>query len=112
VFGLALSECNTKKATRKEPHESGDPDAWSKSVNDNAKDLLEKGKAVFRFETFGDEIFWTDKLQLHKVLVSEKHGGIGNGLAPKDALAAGIKVDLRMPHEFFKAKNKRRKISR
>jgi hypothetical protein len=107
---IILVECNTKSKTRKTPDESGDVDAWSRSINNNAKDMMEKGKAVFRFETFGDEAFWTDKLKLHKVLVSEKHGGTGNGLAPKDALAAGIKVDLKMLPEFLKQKIKEGKF--
>jgi hypothetical protein len=110
LFSLALVECNTKAKTRKTPDEPGNPDAWNSSINDNAKDMMEKGKAVFRFETFGDEVFWTDKLQLHKALVSEKHGGTGNGLTPKDALAAGIKVDLRMLPEFLKQKIKEGKF--
>jgi hypothetical protein len=110
LISFILVECNTKAKTRKTPDESGDEDAWNKSINESADDLMKKGKAVFRFETFGDEVFWTDKLQLHKVLVSEKHGGIGNGLAPKDALAAGIKVDLRMLPEFLKQKIKEGKF--
>jgi hypothetical protein len=110
VISLILAECNTKSKTRKAPDEPGDPDSWNASINDNANDMMEKGKAVFRFETFGDEVFWTDKLKLHKALVSEKHGGMGNGLAPKDALAAGIKVDLRMLPEFLKQKIKEGKF--
>jgi hypothetical protein len=110
VLSLILFECNTKTKTRATPEESGDVDAWGSSINDNAKDMMEKGKAVFRFETFGDEVFWTDKLKLHKVLVSEKHGGIGKGLSPKEALAAGIKVDLRMLPEFLKQKIKEGKF--
>lgn len=56
--------------------------------------LLSEGKKIFRFETFGDEVFWTDKLQLHKAIAGSKHGGVGEGLTPKAALDAGLKVDL------------------
>ena len=87
-------QCTTKEKTREKPDESGSPDTWGASINENASDLLEKGKAVFRFETFGDEVFWTDKLQLHKAIADSKHGGNGEGLSPKAALAAGLKVDL------------------
>jgi hypothetical protein len=73
---------------------SGDPKDFNDAIEKNADDLFEKGKAVFRFETFGDEVFWTDQLQLHKAIADEKHGGIGKGLSPKQALAAGLKVDL------------------
>ena len=33
--------------------------------------LASEGKEIFRFDTFGDEQFWTDKLGLHEV-VEEK----------------------------------------
>lgn len=97
-------QCTTDEKTREKQDESGNPDAWNSSINDNAKDLMEKGKAVFRFDTFGDEVFWTDKLQLHKAIADSKHGGIGAGLSPKDALAAGLKVDLTILPEFLKKK--------
>ena len=60
----------------------------------NATKMLEEGKQTFRFETFGDESYWTDALQLNKAIAGEKHGGIGAGLSPKAALAAGLKVDM------------------
>ena len=83
---------------------SGDPDEFDDDIKENSKELFEKGKAVFRFETFGDEIFWTDALQLHKVIADEKHGGTGKGLSPKDALAAGLKVDLAVLPRFLRKK--------
>jgi mono/diheme cytochrome c family protein len=110
VFALILMECSTHKKARKEPDKEGNQDAWTSSINSNAKEMLDKGRQVFRFETFGDEVFWTDKLQLHKALVSEEHGGIGKGLTPKDALAAGLKVDLILLPEFLKQKIKEGKF--
>jgi cytochrome c2 len=83
---------------------SGDPDNYNSAIEANANAMMEKGKAVFRYETFGDEAFWTDKMQLHKVLVDEKHGGIGDGLTPKEALDLGLKVDLQMLPSFLKRK--------
>ncbi len=104
VMSSQLMQCSTKENTREKQDESGDPDAWNSSINDHAKDMMEKGKAVFRFETFGNEVFWSDKLQLHKAIADSKHGGLGAGLAPKDALAAGLKVDLTILPEFLKKK--------
>jgi hypothetical protein len=104
VMSLQLMQCSTREKTREKQDESGNPDAWNSSIDDNAKDMMEKGKAVFRFETFGDEVFWTDKLQLHKAIADSKHGGLGAGLSPKDALAAGLKVDLTILPEFLKKK--------
>src|SRR5262249_4466872 len=72
--------------------------------------MYDKGKAVFRFETFGDEIFWTDALQLNKVIADSKHGGTGNGLSPKQALDAGLKVDLAVLPKFLRRRIKEGKF--
>jgi len=110
LVSFELLQCSTRQNVREEPDESGSPDAWNASINDNAEDLLSKGKAVFRFETFGDEVFWTEKLQLHKAIADSKHGGNGAGLTPKAALAAGLKVDLALVPEVVKKQIKEGKI--
>lgn len=43
------------------------------------------GQRVFRFDTFGDEAFWTDTLRMHQVV---------QGVSPRTALAVGLKVDV------------------
>jgi hypothetical protein len=48
--------------------------------------LVAKGKSIFRFETYGDESFWTDTLRLHRV--------IRTSVSPKTALSVGLKVDV------------------
>src|SRR3954453_6403804 len=55
--------------------------------------LFLRGRHVFRFDTFGDQAFWGGALQLHKAIEGSKHGGVGPGLSPANALAAGLKVD-------------------
>lgn len=55
--------------------------------------LLRQGKQVFRFDTFGDQAFWGDALQLHKAIEGSANGGVGAGVSPKTALAVGLKVD-------------------
>jgi mono/diheme cytochrome c family protein len=47
--------------------------------------LLAEGQQTFRHETFGDEVFWTDKLQMHTV--------ISQAVDPVTALSVGLKVD-------------------
>ncbi len=48
--------------------------------------LVQQGKEVFRYETFGDESFWTDVLHMNEV--------IETGVSPNTALTvAGLKVD-------------------
>ncbi|HET7113518.1 MAG TPA: hypothetical protein VFI57_07735 [Pyrinomonadaceae bacterium] len=59
----------------------------------NAERMLAEGKQTFRFDTFGDEAFWSDALQLHRAIAGAKLGGIGPGVNPKTALAVGLKVD-------------------
>ena len=46
---------------------------------------VEQGKQTFRFETFGDETFWTDTLHMNEVVAS--------AVDPKTALSVGLKVD-------------------
>ena len=48
-------------------------------------DLVEKGKTIFRYDTFGDETRWTDTLRLHEVIQS--------AVDPVTALSVGLKVD-------------------
>jgi hypothetical protein len=43
------------------------------------------GQSIFRFDTFGDETFWTDTLHMHEV--------IAKSVSPKTALGVGLKVD-------------------
>lgn len=57
-------------------------------------DLLRDGQKVFRFDTFGDEAFWGDTLRLHEAIEGSRFGGVGAGVSPKAALAAGLKVDV------------------
>lgn len=47
--------------------------------------LLAEGQRIFRFDTFGDETQWTDKLRMHEV--------ISSAVDPATALSVGLKVD-------------------
>ena len=46
---------------------------------------IAKGKETFRFDTFGDETFWTDTLRMHEVIQA--------AVSPQTALSVGLKVD-------------------
>ena len=59
----------------------------------NAQRMLDEGKQTFRFDTFGDEAFWSDALQLHRAIAGANLGGVGPGVSPETALAVGLKVD-------------------
>ncbi len=60
----------------------------------NAVNLFDQGRQVFRFTTFDDQTFWGDALKLHQAIEGAKFGGVGPGLSPKAALAVGLKVDV------------------
>jgi mono/diheme cytochrome c family protein len=56
---------------------------------------IASGKEIFRFDTFGDETFWTDTLRMHEV--------IRTSVSPKTALSVGLKVDADALPEAVKA---------
>jgi mono/diheme cytochrome c family protein len=47
-----------------------------------------EGQTTFRHDTFGNEVFWTDTLQLHQV--------VQTSVSPVTALSVGLKVDSDM----------------
>jgi mono/diheme cytochrome c family protein len=47
---------------------------------------LASGREIFRFDTFGDETWWTDTLRMHEVIASS--------VSPTTALQVGLKVDV------------------
>jgi cytochrome c peroxidase len=70
------------------------PNTSADAVTQRAQSMLDDGRQVFRHETFGDEYFWSDTLQLHLAIAGSAQGGVGPGLTPRQALAAGLKVDV------------------
>ena len=55
---------------------------------------INKGREIFRDETFGSESFWGGTLKLHDAISGEVNGGVGAGISPAVALALGLKVDV------------------
>jgi hypothetical protein len=55
--------------------------------------LVKDGKQTFRFDTFGDEPFWSGTLMLDKAIEGAANGGEGAGVSPATALSVGLKVD-------------------
>src|SRR5262247_486781 len=62
-------------------------------VEQYAQQMVEQGRQIFRYDTFGSEAFWGDAVQLHRAIAGERHGGVGDGVSPKTALSVGLKVD-------------------
>jgi mono/diheme cytochrome c family protein len=84
VFGSALSVAlssfelsaagQQSTATRTELFKPGQHDGGRRD-----------GRAIFRYDTFGDEQLWTDVLRMHEVIAT---------VPPATALAVGLKVDV------------------
>ena len=53
--------------------------------DDDGEHRRRTGLAIFRFDTFGDEQFWTDVLRLHEAIAT---------VSPTTALSVGLKVDV------------------
>jgi hypothetical protein len=66
---------------------------YDQQISDNAQRMMDQGKQIFRYDTFGSEDFWGGKLRLHETIAGQKLGGVGPGVSPKTALALGLKVD-------------------
>jgi len=67
--------------------------SFDSQIEQSRNKMFEEGKRIFRFDTFGDEAFWSGTLRLHQAIAGEKNGGSGPGVSPKTALSVGLKVD-------------------
>ena len=79
---IALAGCTSKSAR----HEPGAvATGGSPVVDDRSPQALAEGQRAFRFDTFGDEQFWTDTARMHEV--------VQQSVSPTVALKVGLKVD-------------------
>jgi mono/diheme cytochrome c family protein len=70
------------------------PASSSSRTESAAPAQANNGKEIFRFDTFGDEQFWTDTLRMHEVIQSS--------VSPATALGVGLKVDsAALPPNFL-----------
>jgi mono/diheme cytochrome c family protein len=77
-----------KSASAKRAHpKSSDGPGITVNPNPHERGDAAAGRNVFRFETFGNEGFWTDAARLPKGMADAK-------LTPKQALEAGLQVDI------------------
>jgi hypothetical protein len=91
LVGSRLGASEQAKATLKAaPEKLSEND---RTIRAHAQKMIEEGRQIFRFDTFGSEAFWGDALQLHRAIAGEKNGGVGPGMSPKTALSVGLKVD-------------------
>lgn len=69
--------------------------AYDRHLLTNARAMILEGRQTFRFDTFGNEQFWGATLKLHEAIKGAALGGGGPGLAPSQALALGLKIDVK-----------------
>src|SRR5206468_9778804 len=80
LFLLALSPlapANERTAAR-QAAPAADP------IADHAAQMVAEGRQTFRYDTFGDQVFWSRILGIHQALKQ---------VSPRTALAVGLKVD-------------------
>jgi mono/diheme cytochrome c family protein len=76
---VVVAACSSRQGV------SGSTPSGFDVVSDMSPATLAEGKRVFRFDTFGDEQFWTDTARMHEV--------VQKGVSPTTALSVGLKVD-------------------
>jgi mono/diheme cytochrome c family protein len=80
---VVVSGCVAKTPPSETP--AGTPTGSEPATDDLSPQNLAAGQQVFRFDTFGDEQFWTDTALMHEV--------IQKSVSPATALSVGLKVD-------------------
>ncbi|MEX1186343.1 MAG: c-type cytochrome [Gemmatimonadaceae bacterium] len=79
VVGGAVAGC-----TAAQPGAASAPTGFDVPGNMSPQTIA-AGRDIFRFETFGDEQFWTDTARMHEV--------VQKSVSPNTALSVGLKVD-------------------
>jgi mono/diheme cytochrome c family protein len=79
IPGTVISGCEKRSTDDQQAAATGD------AAPATSSDLVAEGQRVFRFDTFGNETFWTETLRLHEV--------VEKSVDPTTALKVGLKVD-------------------
>ncbi|MBS1781102.1 MAG: c-type cytochrome [Bacteroidetes bacterium] len=79
---IVLSMSNCKKTDNDHRPDAGEGDLNLPALDPS---LVNQGKDIFRYETFGDETTWTDVLKMNEVIEA--------AVDPTTALSVGLKVD-------------------
>lgn len=91
LVSILAVACTATATTQQSPAPSG-PEFGS-LISSNVNAMIEEGRRTFRYDTFGDESFWSDALKLHQAIAGAAQGGVGSGVSPKAALSVGLKID-------------------
>ena len=41
---------------------------FDEQISSNAQEMFRRGREVFRYDTFGDEAYWSDKIKVHQAI--------------------------------------------
>jgi len=82
IFLISIMSCNNDDSADFIPIPPGE---GSLNLPPLDPQLVLEGKQIFRYDTFGDETFWTDVLKMNEV--------IETAVSPNTALSVGLKVD-------------------
>lgn len=93
LVGMSLIISGRQSRAQDDPTRALQAQSPDPQISNNAQRMIEEGMNTFRFDTFGDEAFWGDALQLHRAIAGSQFGGVGPGLSPRAALGLGLKVD-------------------
>lgn len=87
ILTALLMGCGSENGAASRPTQAERPATPPATVPATKTDAatVAAGRQIFRFDTFGDETFWTDTLRMHEV--------IAKAVDPKTALSVGLKVD-------------------
>jgi len=80
---IVIMGCSTKSPPAETP--ASTPTGSESVTDDMSAENLAAGQEIFRFDTFGDEQFWTDTARMHEI--------IQKSVSPATALSVGLKVD-------------------
>ena len=64
IIAIALTLTDRSQALKEK--------TFDDQISGNAQLLFKQGKEIFRFDTFGDEVFWGDTLKLHRAIEGSK----------------------------------------
>jgi mono/diheme cytochrome c family protein len=101
---MLVSGGRAQDDSRLDPQSRGGKNkGFDRQISANLELMIEEGRETFRNDTFGDEAFWGDLLQLHKAIAGNGLGGVGPGVSPRTALEVGLKVDSEaLPNRLVK----------
>lgn len=84
VFALVIAIACAPQTPASEAS-SSTPTGAGAVADDLSPQTVADGRDIFRFDTFGDEQFWTDTARMHEV--------VQKSVSPATALSVGLKVD-------------------